>query len=66
MLPIPAIRVWLSRNDFSGARRSAASSQQGLGGELPVERLDAEPGGEVGVELLPGEDDRRGRTGARR
>ena len=43
MLPTPATRFWSSRNALTGARDVLRERVQVLGGELPRERLDAEP-----------------------
>ena len=49
MFPTPAIRSWVSRNAFTGARLAARDLAQVLGREVRAERLDAEPRGEVVV-----------------
>ncbi len=51
MFPIPAMCLWSSSHDFSGAVRSAARSPISSGVSSLAERLDPEPGVEVGVEL---------------
>ncbi len=50
MFPTPAIRSWLSRNAFTGALRPAARARIASPVKSGLERLHAEPGGEVLVE----------------